>query len=311
MPSYDDDELLILNGSWEQKGRSPNTAALAALFLIGALYFNAQSILVAVAVIIKSLSTPLPAAQGNLLDQMADHVKFSAGPLRIVLVISEFFFMLFPGLWLIRRWHTSLVREYIRLKKGSAIEVFLAILATLVMIPAVDSIANYLTHLMHVPERLKEINAAVFTAKTPWEFFWLVFVVCVTPAICEETFFRGYIQRTFERTIGWKSIVLIGILFGLFHFQPLGLITLSLLGVLFGYFFFRSGSLLPSMAAHFTNNFIAIAILYRQSETSESPLTAYEHMPFWLVAALFLFGIGILSIFHRITIKRGAHIHIA
>ena len=46
----------FLDGTWEQKNRSPNTAAVAALLGIGAIYFNAQSILVTVAVFIKTLA---------------------------------------------------------------------------------------------------------------------------------------------------------------------------------------------------------------------------------------------------------------
>ncbi len=301
----------LLDGTWEQRNRSPNTAAVVALLGIGAIYFNAQSILVSVAVFIKTLALHKPPASGSFLDQMADMIKFTAGPVRVTLIVTEFVFMLFPALWIVRRWHSSTVRDYIRLSKGSLLEVLLAVLATLALIPAVDSIANFLTHQMHIPERLKEINAEIFTARSPEEFFVLILVVCLTPAICEETFFRGHIQRTFERTVGWKSVLIVGILFGLFHFQPLGLITLSILGMLLGYFFYRSRSLFPSMAAHFTNNFVATGILYHSSAGNRTFLAAYEQMPWWVIIALFLVGVGILSIFHRITIKRGTHVQIA
>lgn len=301
----------VLDGSWEQRGRSPNAAALTALLGIGAIYFNAQSILVSIAVFTKALTSKMPQVTGGFLDQMAEMMKFSSGPVRVTLVMSEFVFMLLPAVWLVRRWHSSTVREYVRMKNGSFVEILLAVLATLALIPAVDSIANLLTNLMHVPERLKEVNAEIFTARTPGEFVWLILVVCVTPAICEETFFRGHIQRTFERTIGWKSVLLIGVLFGLFHFQPLGLITLSILGMLLGYFYFRSRSLFPGMAAHFTNNFVAIAVLYRASGTSPTFVSAYEQLSWWLIAASFVLGVVFLAIFHRITVKQGTHVYIA
>jgi membrane protease YdiL (CAAX protease family) len=131
--------------------------------------------------------------------------------------------------------------------------------------------------------------------------------VCITPAICEEIFFRGFIQRTFERTLGWKSLILIGVLFGLFHFQPLGLIPLAMLGILFGYFFYRTKSLLPSMAAHFTNNFVAILFLYQTPEMQEAGTSgATAQIPLWLVGATIPVGIGLLFLYHSLTKKHNA-----
>ena len=160
----------LLDGTWERKNRSPNTAAVAALLGIGAIYFNAQSILVTIAVFAKTLALHRPIASGGFLDRMADIMEFSAGPVQLTLVVTEFVFMLFPALWVVRHWHSSAVWDYIRLKRSSSIEVLLAVLATLALIPAVDSVANFLTNLMHVPERLKEINAVIFTARSPQEF---------------------------------------------------------------------------------------------------------------------------------------------
>jgi len=99
--------------------------------------------------------------------------------------------------------------------------------------------------------------------------------------------------------MGWKSVVLIGVLFGLFHFNPLGLISLAILGVLFGYFYFRSKSLLPSMAAHFTNNFIAVYLLY-SGATSEDSVASAE-IPGWFAAATLPIGAGFLFAYHRLT----------
>ena len=104
--------------------------------------------------------------------------------------------------------------------------------------------------------------------------------------------------------MGWKSFILIGVLFGLFHFQPLGLITLAMLGILFGYFFYRSRSLLPSMAAHFANNFVAILFLYQTHEMQEAGTSgATAQIPLWLIGATIPAGLGLLVLYHRLTHK--------
>jgi hypothetical protein len=232
--------LPVLDGSWERSGRSPNTAALLALLGIGALYFNAQPILFLISIGSLQMISGGPHLTGSFYERLSEIMKFYADPVRATVLISEYAFMLLPTLWLVKRWHTSGVRQYIRLRSSSTAQILLAVLATLAIIPTGNLVADFLVRQMHIPEKLLEISAEIFTARSPGEFIWLVAVVCVTPAICEEVFFRGFVQRTFERTMGWKSVILIGVLFGLFHFQPLGLVTLATLGILFGYFFYRS-----------------------------------------------------------------------
>ncbi len=295
---------LRLDGSWERAGRNTNAAALLALLGIGAVYFNVQSLLAIAAVGIVKLTTTIPEMSGDFLQRILKTIRYFSDPLRIVVVLTQYLFMLLPALWLVRRWHTRDVRQYIRLKPGPVVDTILAVLITLMVIPGGNYIADQLVRQLGVPRELLEINAEIFTARSPLEFLWLVFVVCLTPALSEEIFFRGYVQRTFERTMGWKSVILIGVLFGLFHFQPLGLITLSILGMLFGYFFYRSKSLLPSMAAHFANNLTAVILLYR--DPSQPDITnASAEIPLSLVGLTLPAGIGLMVVYHWKTRERG------
>ncbi|MGD0339567.1 MAG: CPBP family intramembrane glutamic endopeptidase [Bacteroidota bacterium] len=298
------DRNSLLQGSWEQSGRSLNTAAIIALLGIGVLYFNAESIIVVITIGIGQLVSGGPDMSGNYFDRLSEFMKYYAAPLQAVVLVSEFSFMLMPVLWLIKRWHTSDIRGYIRLKRSSFVEILLAVIATLTLIPASNWIADELLRQLHIPEKLLEMNAEIFTAHSTGELLWLVVVICLTPAICEEIFFRGYVQRTFERTIRWKSILLVGIFFGLFHFQPLGLVSLSMLGILFGYFYYRSKSLLPSMAAHFTNNFVAILILYQPMDTQQEGIRSIAgQLPLWLIGATLPVEIGILYLYQKVTNK--------
>jgi membrane protease YdiL (CAAX protease family) len=98
-----------------------------------------------------------------------------------------------------------------------------------------------------------------------------------------------------------KSVLLIGVVFGLFHMQPLGLITLSLLGVVLGYFYYRSKSLLPAMAAHFTNNFVVILLLYRAPEIADVDLASTQQIPLLWVFATLPVVMGILFLYHKVT----------
>ena len=183
-------------------------------------------------------------------------------PVLITLVISQYLFMLTPALFVIKKWHTTNVLKYLRVKMPPFSLIILAVLITLSLLPFCYYISELLLDLLGVPSSYRDVSEHLFAAKSNGQFIFLVFVVAITPAICEESFFRGYFQRTLERTAGMKSFIWTGILFGLFHMQPLGLITLSLLGLLFSYFYYRSKSIFPSSVAHFTNNFIALMLMY-------------------------------------------------
>lgn len=262
------DDDIILNGSWERKNRSITAAAFAGLIGIGVIYFNVQSILAAIFIAFYQIIFRIEIS-GSLLERINESIVKFKTPILASLVISQYVFMLLPALFIVKKWHTTDVRKYLRIKWSSVNEILLAVLITITALPFCYYFSYSLVDWLDIPEVIQNLGNQLFTANSAAEFFVLAFIIAVTPAICEEVFFRGYVQRTMERSLGMKSFIITGILFGLFHFQPLSLITLSILGVLFSFFFYRSKSLLPSSAAHFTNNFIALILLYSQSYFTE------------------------------------------
>jgi membrane protease YdiL (CAAX protease family) len=251
----------LFDGSWERPDRSLTTAAILGLIIVAIIYFYGLNIVAAIAVLTKM--SPLQNKGGTFLDKLTNSVIATKNPIRWSVMISEFVFMLLPTVWLIRHWHTKDILKYIRFKSVPLSEILLAIITTIFFIPVSSYIGEFLLRQLNFPDFLGQINEQIFTSYTPAEFIWLIVVVCITPAICEETLFRGYFQRTLERSLGMKSLFIAGILFGLYHMEPINLISLSLLGILIGFFFYRSKSILPGMAAHFTNNFLAVLSLYK------------------------------------------------
>lgn len=232
--------------------------------IVGIVYVYAQGLVGFVILALQhSESGGANGSAKTILDLLTAKAVATKNPIRYSVLISEFIFMLIPTIWIIRRWHTKDFLRYIRFRKVPAIEILLAVAASLFFFPASSAISDFFLRELNFPDFLMRINSELFTSYTSGEFFWVILVVCVTPAICEETLFRGYFQRTLERTIGAKSVVIAGILFGLYHMRPLNLVSLSILGIMIGFFFYRSKSILPGMAAHFTNNFIAVLSVYR------------------------------------------------
>ncbi len=84
-------------------------------------------------------------------------------------------------------------------------------------------------------------------------------LVALLPAVCEELAFRGFILSGL-RHMGhkWAAIILSSILFGVMH----GLLQQSLatcvIGIVIGYIAVQTGSLLPGILFHVTNNSLVV-----------------------------------------------------
>ncbi len=97
------------------------------------------------------------------------------------------------------------------------------------------------------------------------EFLAVAVVIAVIPAVCEEVFFRGYIQKNYMDSLSPVSgILLTGFVFGLFHLSPANLLPLTFMGWYLGYVYYKTQNLLVPVMVHFCNNFLSLAMLQLQ-----------------------------------------------
>lgn len=88
--------------------------------------------------------------------------------------------------------------------------------------------------------------------------FILILTVGIIAPFTEEFIFRGVIYKTLNKRISVKwSIILQGILFGVFHMNFIQGAYATVLGILFGYLTYKSKSIWPAIIMHITNNLIA------------------------------------------------------
>lgn len=105
-----------------------------------------------------------------------------------------------------------------------------------------------------------------------------LFVIAVTPAICEEFIFRGAIQRIIFRVKSnpHVAIWLSAIIFSAIHFQFYGFLPRMLLGAAFGYVYFWTGSIWYAVFAHFLNNAYAVCVAFYLQKNNLSYTKADE-----------------------------------
>ena len=94
----------------------------------------------------------------------------------------------------------------------------------------------------------------------------LVLVVAVTPAICEEVLFRGVFLNSLERGGWWKnrwiSVVICGLVFGMFHGDWIRMIPTAIAGIVMSYLLLETGNLFYNCLFHFVNNLFSVLSVY-------------------------------------------------
>jgi len=86
-------------------------------------------------------------------------------------------------------------------------------------------------------------------------------LIALLPAICEETFFRGFVLRGLRTEFSpWLAAAIGGLMFGAMHLSLAKMPGTTLLGLLFGIVVIRSGSILPVMVGHFVHNALALLV---------------------------------------------------
>lgn len=152
------------------------------------------------------------------------------------------------------------VSKVIRLNRISAKEVFLVIGMAIFGYGIVIFI-NYiwLWIISHIGPPIPQPNPPI---QTGGQYVAALICVAVVPALVEEFLFRGVIMRGYE-TMGRRvGIIMSGILFAILHMSLASLPAIILLGIVISYIVQRSDSILTGMVYHFTNNAIAVTLVY-------------------------------------------------
>ncbi len=94
-------------------------------------------------------------------------------------------------------------------------------------------------------------------SETPWPY--VVLVIAVVPAICEELVFRGFLLSGF-RQLGntWSAIILSSLFFAIVHGILQQSLNACILGIVIGYIAVKSRSILPCILYHLTHNTISV-----------------------------------------------------
>jgi len=141
----------------------------------------------------------------------------------------------------------------------------------------------------------------ILSASSIFEMILIVLVVAVVPGVCEEVFFRGFVQKSFELSIKpFWAIFITSLAFSLYHFNPYGLLALLILAMYFGFSVYLSNSIMIPILLHFLNNLFSIVVyfIWGEEELTNAVIIKPEEFEFNLISLIFLSIIFFLFLFY-------------
>ncbi len=166
-------------------------------------------------------------------------------------------------------------------------------------LPLVWLIGWLQSFVLPIPWDLLEGLEELMTATDPRRLVWLLVLLAITPAICEEVVFRGVLLGGSRSLDPWRMILLNGAVFGAFHLSfetVIRFLPTASLGALIAWAVWRTGSIWVGALMHFANN-ATLVVLTSTPLLREAFSDPDAPPPFWLVpvgAALLALGARIL-----------------
>jgi membrane protease YdiL (CAAX protease family) len=125
-------------------------------------------------------------------------------------------------------------------------------------------------------QQVLEVQRLFLSDLSPSGVAQSLFLIAMVPALMEELYFRGALQRIMGQFItnGWITIILGGLVFSLIHFQFEGFLSRWMLGSMLGWVAWKTGKIWPSVLLHFMNNALSILFFHLQGQQMN---TAEDH----------------------------------
>jgi uncharacterized protein len=197
--------------------------------------------------------------------------------LKVFQAIGVVFLFILPAV-LFAQFATSSKMHYLGITKRSTFNTMLiGGLGMVLALPLINGLAQ-LNQQVHFPEALqgveqwmknseenaKNITDAFLQGSDLSSLLINLFIIAFMAALSEELFFRGVLQNVLIDCFKNKHLgVWIGaIIFSAFHLQFYGFLPRLLMGAYLGYLFVWTGSLWPSIVAHFLNNGLAVYVAW-------------------------------------------------
>lgn len=145
-----------------------------------------------------------------------------------------------------------------------------------------------LPEVFHTMEQeASELINFIVSFNNPTHIVATFLLMAILPAIGEELFFRGILQKIFIKWTkkNWLGILITAFIFSAIHLQFLTFLPRFFMGIMLGYLFVWSRNLIIPIIAHLLHNFISIVVAMN---TEQTEIEIAEFSNFWFVILAFV-----------------------
>lgn len=241
-----------IRGIFEQTGMGAKALQFVALTFMSAILFSVISMLIA----------------GNDLTNI--------NVLKMTQFLQSIGIFIFPPMVMAFLWSAKPFELLMINRVPDLRDALYAMMAMVLAIPAINLLGE-INHMVKFPEslsmlenyltemelRAEQLTNAMLSVNSVPGLLVNIGLIAVIPAVGEELFFRGTIQRLLQGKMKMHAAIWItALIFSSIHFQFYGFIPRLLMGAFLGYLFAWTRNLWIPILAHFTNNALAVIFFY-------------------------------------------------
>jgi sodium transport system permease protein len=230
-------------------------------------------------------------------------VHLQAQNIAIGLAVTLWIFVLLPPL-IFAHWRKIDFKSAFALHKFPLWTIVGSLLMVLGAIPMVIAFSDWFNHNIFSGWSQYSQQIEQFFSQQHLQFnsAVLFLLLAVSPGICEEFLFRGFVQTAFmQRMRPWMAIFASSLIFAAFHFSIYRLVPTALLGIMIGWICYRSRSLYPAIFTHIAyNGLILLASHYASASNALRDITKGHISLSVIVLCVALLSLGTLIV-HRHT----------
>ncbi|MGB7343892.1 MAG: ABC transporter permease subunit/CPBP intramembrane protease [Pirellulaceae bacterium] len=209
-----------------------------------------------------------------------------------LVTLPQIAMILFPAVIMALVLTTS-VRKSLRIRMPHWTVLPLSVLVGFTLHPAYTLLAKSVSYAYPISEEAALAMQPFVQQITDAPWISIILLMALVPAVCEELAYRGFIFGGLVRENGrFRAVVITAIMFGVSHGIVQQSICATFMGLMLGWVALRTGSVLPGILIHFTNNTMSVSmdrILNSGWQGSEllmrSTEAGPEYRPVWIIVS--------------------------
>ncbi|MBL7705022.1 MAG: CPBP family intramembrane metalloprotease [Taibaiella sp.] len=136
----------------------------------------------------------------------------------------------------------------------------------------------------------KNLESSALQMHSVAEVLLRIIVMALLPAVCEELFFRGILQRMFHSFFKkpLPAILATALVFALFHASWYNYLPITIAGFILGFTYFYTGNIWYNIILHFLVNGTQILIAFFQDDTAAESSFPLTFATGFVISGLFL-----------------------